>query len=501
MTHACNRESVRRAIHASLAAGLVWLVNSAALAAQETSGLEAATALENSLVKAIAGAEKSVVAIARVRKEQPGETARKEFRPNPFGNDIAPTDPSFVPNEYCAGVVVDRRGLVLTAAHALGDENDSYYITTSERRVYRASIKAADPRSDLAVLSVDSADAASLNLAPIPMGDAASLRKGQIIVTLGNPYAIARDGQASAGWGIVSNLGRKAPIVREDAESGAEPLLQRYGGLIQTDARLHLGASGGPLLNLKGEMVGLCLPTAAISGYESPAGYAIPVDEMFRRALDLLKQGREAEYGLLGIEPSNLTPEEVAAGRRGVRVRRVYANTPADRAGLRTDDIIASVGERAVHDSDGFVLEIGRYPAEAVARLEVVRGGARQTKEVVLSKFPVRGRKIATVRPEPWRGLRVDYASAYLEAEQPVRLGAPLTDNAVVVCDVEANSPAAASGLKRGMLVGQVDGRPVRTPREFRAAIAAKSGPVRLKLIAGSGAPEPGSALVIPPGS
>ena len=494
-----NHEAVRIALRWTLAAGLAWPLTAAALAAQEPSGLEAAVALENALVKTIATAEKSVVAIARIRKEQPGDSVRKEFRPDPFGNEIPPTDPRFVPNEYGAGVVVDRRGLVLTAAHVLGDENDIYYITTAARRVYRASIKAADPRSDLAVLGIDGADAASANLAPIRMGDAGRLRKGQIIVTLGNPYAIARDGQASAGWGIVSNLGRKAPSAySDDSEPGSEPLLQRYGGLIQTDARLHLGTSGGPLLNLKGEMVGLCVSAAAIAGYESAAGYAIPVDDMFRRVLDVLKQGREVEYGLLGVEPANLTVAEINAGRQGIRARRLHANLPAARAGLRDDDIITSVNDKPVYNADGFVLEVGRLPVEAVARLGVLRGASRQTIEVVLGKFPVRGRKIVTVRPDAWRGMRIDYASAYVEAGQPLRFNVPLADNAVVVSDVEANTPAAASGVKSGMLISQVDGRPVRTPREFRAAIAEKRGPVQLKLVAG----DPSNAtLVVPSGS
>jgi S1-C subfamily serine protease len=482
----------------AFAAAIALATSAGTLYADEPSGLEAAVAVENALVKTIASAEKSVVAIARVRKEQPGDSVRKEFRPDPFGTEIAPTDPRFVPNEYGAGVVVDRRGLVLTAAHVLGDENDSYYITTSQRRVYRASIKAADPRSDLAVLSIDGADAVSANLTPIQMGDAGPLRKGQIIVTLGNPYAIARDGQASAGWGIVSNLGRKAAgASSDDAESGSVPLLQRYGGLIQTDARLHLGTSGGPLLNLKGEMVGLCISTAAISGYESAAGYAIPVDDLFRRVLDVLKQGREVEYGMLGIRPSNLASAEVAAGMHGVHLR-VESGYPAARAGLRDEDITTSVNDRPVYDSDGLYLEVGRLPLEAVARLGIIRDGARLTVEVSPVKSIVRGRKIVTVKPEAWRGMRVDYASAYLEAGQPLRLNLPLADNAVVVSDVEANTLAAAAGVKRGMLISQVDGRPVRTPREFREAIAAKSGPVQLKLASGDPS---NSTVVVPSGS
>ncbi len=477
-----------------LASGVVLALATTA-SAQEPTGLEAAATLERSLERTIAGTEKSVVAIARVRKDQPGDSVRLEVRPDPFGSQIAPTDPNFVPNEYGAGVVVDRHGLVLTAAHVLGDENDSYFITTSERRVYRASIKASDPRSDLAVLSIDGAEAASANFTPIRLGDASSLRKGRIIVTLGNPYAIARDGQASAGWGIVSNLGRKGPLARDEAEPRSEPLLERYGGLIQTDARLHLGTSGGPLLNLKGEMVGLCISTAAVSGYESPAGYAIPVDAMFRRVLEVLKQGREAEYGLLGIGPGNLTPAEIAAGRQGIHVRRVYANTPAARAELRGDDIITSVNDRRVYDSDGFVLEVGRLPVEAVARLGIIRGDVRLSKEVVLTKSNVRGRKVVTNRPDAWRGMRIDYASAFLDAAQPLQFAT--SGDAVIVSDVEANTPAAAAGVKRGMLISQVDGRTVGTPRDFQAAVAEKSGAVQLKLDATDPA---NSVLVVPPG-
>jgi serine protease Do len=326
-------------------------------------GLGAAAAIENALVQTIAAAEKSVVAVARVRKEQSGDSVRLEFRPDPFGRKLSigsplpPTDPSFVPNEYGTGVVVDRRGLILTACHVLGDENDNYYITTSDRRVYRAWIKAADPRSDLAVLSVDGADVASANMVPIHLGDAATVRKGQIVVTLGNPYAIARDGQSSAGWGIVSNLGRKAPPVPDETDASGKTTLHHYGGLIQTDAKLHLGTSGGPLLNLRGEMIGLCVSQAATAGYESSASYAIPVDATFRRVLQTLSQGREAEYGFLGIRPANLKPMELAAGLQGIR-GRIEPGTPAARAGLREDDIVTSVNGSPVYDSDS--LEIGR---------------------------------------------------------------------------------------------------------------------------------------------
>jgi S1-C subfamily serine protease len=450
--------------------------------AQEASGVQAVAAIEKVLVDTIARGEKSVVAIARVRKEQPGEALHLEFRPNPFGdrpvlpNAPQPTDPNFVPSEYAAGVVVDRHGLILTAYHVLGEDSD-YYVTCSDRKVYRAWVKGADPRSDLAVLAVD-AD----NLTPIALGDATTLKKGQIVVTLGNPYAIARDGQASAGWGIVANLARKTPPTPGETDSAARRTLHHFGTLIQTDAKLNIGASGGPLLNLKGEMVGLCVALAAMAGYETAGGYAYPVDPTFRRVVETLKQGREVEYGFLGIQPVNLQPQEMRDGLHGMRVERVVAGAPADRFGLKADDIITAVDNTPLYDSDGLVLEVGKLPVEAVTRLSIVRDGHRRSVDVTLTKYPVQGKKIVTNKPAAWRGMRVDYASALADSQQAVRGGAILYDDAVAVSEVEEGTPAWQAGMRHGLLVSHVDGTPVRTPKEFQAIVARKTGPVQLRL-------------------
>ncbi len=167
-------------------------------------------AVENVLVDAIARGEKSVVAIARVDAERSAEQRGVEIVPGPFGRlprsrlSPSPGDPDFIPDEFATGVVVDRHGLILTYYHVLGLKSQ-HYVTTADRKVYPARIKAADPRSDLAVLEIE-----ATNLTPMPLGNGAALKKGQIVIALGNPYAIARDGQASASWGIVANLGRKA---------------------------------------------------------------------------------------------------------------------------------------------------------------------------------------------------------------------------------------------------------------------------------------------------
>src|SRR6185295_7105299 len=123
------------------------------------------------------------------------------LRPN---NPPRPGEHDFIPNEYATGVVVDPSGLILTAHHVLREDSD-YYVTTADRKFYRARFRAADPRSDLAVLEISPPKP----MTAITLGDAAKLKKGQIVIALGNPYAIARDGQPSASWGIVANISRK----------------------------------------------------------------------------------------------------------------------------------------------------------------------------------------------------------------------------------------------------------------------------------------------------
>lgn len=457
--------------------------------AAEPSATAALAALEAALVDSIASSEKSLVAVDRLRKEElepdaalPIDTFRQfQERRAPF----LPGDRQYVPNEYATGVVIDAAGLILTNYHVLA-EGSEYHVTTSDRRRYKAAVHAADPRSDLAVLKID-----ERRLTPIKLGDGGAVRKGQIVVALGNPYAIARDGQASASWGIVSNLSRKAAAPLPDSVPLFSGTLHQLGTLIQTDARLNLGTSGGALMNLKGEMVGLTTSLAAGAGYEQAAGFAIPVDETFRRVIHTLKQGREVEYGFLGIVPSNPSQLDALSGRRGGAVDEVQPGTPAEQAELRRGDLITHVNGRAIHDADALMLEIGRQPAGAAVRLTVDRRGKLETLHAELAKFPVAGKKQFTVAAPAWRGLRVDYSTSMVEllSRQSPRTGG---ESYVAVAEVAPDSAAEKAGLRRRMLVTKVRGltpgnKPreftVQRPAEFYAAVEALAGPVELTLL------------------
>ncbi len=479
-----------------LAASLLgWAPTSLAAQAQppaEPSGLQMLAALEDSLVAAIDANQKSIVSIARVRAE-PGRIWRDELGYAQGAGGLQPTDPDFVPNEFATGVVVAKAGLILTNYHVLGDVEDdrnTYWVTTVERKVYPARIKAADPRHDLAVLQIEAQD-----LTPIRFGEGEKIRRGQIMISLGNPYAIARDGQCSASWGIVSNILRKAPPRAAESTVSQKPTLHHYGTLIQTDAQLNLGSSGGALLNLRGEMIGLTTSLAALSGYERSGGYAIPVDDTFRRLVNVLKEGREAEFGFLGVSPTNLDPAEIREGRRGARVTRVEPGTPADQAGLRSGDLITAVDGVEVFDADSLVLTVGKRDVDERVQVSFERQGKTQQVEVLLGKFPVLGKKIFTPRPA-WRGVRVEYTSALYRPGFVQEFDQAMLDGCVAVLEVEQGTPAWELGLRPGVLITRVDGERVRTPGEFRTEIANKEGEVRLTL---AGSARPGPEVRLPP--
>lgn len=479
----------------ALVAGFALMIG-APISAQEEpkgpSGLAVVAALEDALVQAIAKAERSVVSIARVDPAAAHGVAAEDRsrRPlDPFpaveSAPAVPTDPDFIPHEFASGVVIDRSGLVLTNAHVL-DQKCDHWIYTADRRVFRARIKGLDSRSDLAVLEAVDAEEAGTSFEPIMLGDAAGARKGQFVAALGNPYAIARDGQASASWGIISNLSRKAgPNPKPDGESDGKDSIHHFGTLIQVDCRLNLGTSGGALINLKGEMIGLTTSTAALSGYEQSAGFAIPVDETFRRALESLKKGEEVEFGFLGIARDNLLAEERLRGRSGVRVRAVQPNTPAARAGLKEDDVILSIDGQPLFDTDALMLALARRAPESQIELNVERRPRNEKGKLAprseriplratLAKYHVRGRQVVTAARKKWRGMRVDFATALPTAFRGFESG-------VAVVEVDPGSPADLAGLRPQDIISLVETVPIETPRQFAAEAERRRGTVSLK--------------------
>ncbi|MBN1853251.1 MAG: trypsin-like peptidase domain-containing protein [Pirellulales bacterium] len=430
--------------------------------------------LERTLIDTIARAEPSVVAVSRIHITQPRQLLGRpdpleEFRTVRPVDD--PTDPDFLPTAFGAGVVLDARGLILTHVELVAP-GDIHWVTTSDQRSYAARLIGADPRCGLAVLAIDKS-----GLTPIAMGDASQITRGQLIVVLGNPFSLARDGQASATWGMIANTGRKARL----GESQQRATIQEYGGLIQTDAKINVGTSGGPVLNLQGQMIGLTTTLAVGPGFEQSAGYAIGVDALFLRALERLKHGREVEYGHLGVIFSSIAPrwQSVPAG---VPIAEAVFAAPAHQAGIQAGDIVTHVNDSPVADADDLIFQVGCLEPNTKTTIRIYRGRRSQEVPVVLSKSPVKWQPIVTNPPPPWRGLRVDYSTAVENYDHAARTGLIDERGCVAIRDVEENSRAWRAGLRAGMFISHVQGNRVRQPEDFRSATAHLKGAVTIRL-------------------
>jgi S1-C subfamily serine protease len=451
-------------------------------------------ALQESVEQVIERAEPSIACILVSRSDAyrefgfppsgiPGQLGRFDSGPhsgNPSADDprrrqkqlaLDLSLPDTVPEHYGSGVVIDASGLVLTNAHVV-NRATKIFVRLPGARGSWADIHALDPRSDLAVLRLLDPPP---RLQAIKIGDSARLRKGTFVVALSNPFAAGfRDGSPSASLGIVSNLRRRAPGQLSDFER-SRGNIHHFGSLLQTDVRLHLGCSGGALLNLQGELIGLTTAIAAISGAETPGGFAVPMDTGIRRIVESLRRGEEVEYGFLGVR---LYPETDSHRGQGVSLHDVPMGGPAAKGGLSGGDVIVGVDGVPVRENDDLFLLVGTKLAGNRVQIDVTRGygGPHRTCEVKLAKFPVPGTPIASRRARPRLGLRVDYASVLGQHMRSIPEG-------VVVRDVEPNSPAERAGLRPDTIIRKVNRDNVDSPAEFYAAMDQAVGPVELTCI------------------
>jgi S1-C subfamily serine protease len=390
--------------------------------------------------------------------------------------------PNYVPEAFGSGVVIDgEKLLILTNYHVVLDATKIYVRLPGDKGSY-ADIHAADPRSDLAVLRLIDEKHSIGVLPQIVFGDGAAMQKGDLIVTLANPFAAGfREGSPSASWGIVSGLHRRgASLMSSEEEVPFTPskgLLPLRGTLIETDARLNLGCSGGALLNLRGEMVGLTTARAAISGSETAGGFAMPLDANFKRVIDRLKQGMEVEYGFLGIAAqSGSRGDGLLIGGDAIRDNSrggaVTSGSPAARAGLTDGQVIKSINGVPMHEFDDLYLLVGTLQAGSEARLEIE--GRRDVTRVELAKSFVPGKIIVSKKPTAVRGIRVDYTSVLFLQSQFNNfrrfMGGGGIQAGVFVREVLPDSPAAKARLKPNEIITQVNGEEVDSPAEFYKA-------------------------------
>ncbi|HEX3313844.1 MAG TPA: trypsin-like peptidase domain-containing protein, partial [Gemmataceae bacterium] len=263
-------------------------------------------------------------------------------------------DPHHVPEAFGTGLIIDAKGLVLTNYHVIRDAVKVFVRWPDGPGSY-ADIHAADPRSDLAVLRLLSPGPRPLTT--IRFGNADNIRRGETVIALSNPYVAGfLDGHASVSVGVVSNLRRRIPGRQPIAESSANPLYQ-FGLLMQTDARLALGSSGGALLDAKGECIGVTTSLAALMGSDVPGGFAVPVTTRMRKIIETLRRGEEVDYGFLGVglKPNPTDPK--------AQVDSVQPFSPAFHAAIDPGDVIVDVDGVPIRDNQDLFLALSTCQA------------------------------------------------------------------------------------------------------------------------------------------
>jgi serine protease Do len=363
---------------------------------------------------------------------------------------------------------------------------DELVIHTYKREKAQVEIIAADPRSDLAVLQIRSEETLKpASLKPIRFAETQDYKKGQFVFTLGNPYAIARDGSACAGMGMISNIARK-PKPAVPGLLGKDKIrketIHHQGTLLQIDGQLNLGTSGGAVLNRRGELIGLVTAMAALAGYEKSVGYAVPIHKGTKRVITELAHGYEVEYGLLGLHPVTVAFPQ-GEQPTAVRVDVSGSESPASKAGVSVGDVIYTINDTPVFNSDDLMREVAFIGPGQTATLKIFRPHTRQwlTKPVKLTKWPVLNDEgiIATNYRHAWNHLVIDYATArddQFQSKQYVP--------GVLITHIQRTSPEEHSQLQVGDFITHVDNQPVRTPEEFDAVVQnKKSGTVELRLL------------------
>lgn len=440
--------------------------------------------------KALAKAAPSVVAVVVSHRKYPdpaaGPSQLGRYRPPPRNRTGDPkldlTDPESWPDNLTgSGLVVDAAaGLVLTAYHLIEGATKVYVRTAAGTGSY-ADIHAADARSDLAVLKLldPPGDLVAARFANVrtyegPNGERPTVRQLTPLIAVGHkPSGVLSGGPPTALPVWVGNVGLSVPGqsgVREESRNRA---LYHYGVLIETSAAGGLGTSGGGLFNLDGELVGMSATLAAAAA----GGYAIPFDHSYRRIVDVLKAGREVEYGFLGV---------TLGGRFGdggrVTLTGVTPYSPAAAAGLEAGDTITSIDGKPVFRQDDLFLHIAAALADTPVRITYLRnnpfrGGGTRATTATLDKSPHSFPWIASVRPAPAFGLRVEYSSV-MQAEQGS--GARGLSPGVMIRELVPGSPAEARFKQLGgdqparWLITAVDGTLTPKPSAFYAATAGK---------------------------
>lgn len=353
-----------------------------------------------------------------------------------------------------SGFVVSPDGYILTNSHVIRDA-DSITVIFNDEKEYDGKVIGHDPNTDLAVVKIDAKDLPFLKL-----GDSEEVEVGEWVLAVGNPLGL----QASVTAGIVSAKGRNNLD------------LLNIEDFIQTDAAINMGNSGGPLVDLNGNVIGINTAIVSNAGGYMGIGFSIP-SNIAQHIMDQLISSGEVTRGFLGVNlqrvDSNLAESFGLKKAEGALVVDVTPNSPAEKAGLKQGDVILKLNNTTVQNRTAFRNQISLTKPGTKVTLEFSRSGQTQTASVVLAAFPTTESPIADNK------LGLEFEALTPEIAKNLGL---INEQGVVISKVTQGSVAAWAGIKKGALIVAVNHKKVTSVAEVKDAIekTEKSKPILL---------------------
>ena len=385
--------------------------------------------------------------------------SRETQRPFPRNPSNGPRDldgPS--PGGSGSGFIIDRAGFILTNHHVIANA-DRITVTLADGRTFRGEVVGTDPAIDIALIRISGA----ADLPEAPFGNSDELRVGEWVCAIGNPLGYVH----SVTVGVVSFVGRKL----------FDPSLDDY---IQTDAAINFGNSGGPLINARGEVIGI---NTAVSSRTNNIGFAVPINKVID-ILPQLKTSGRVSRGYIGVFLTDVTPPlQKALGlsvARGALVHDFSPDSPAERAGLRIYDVVVEVDGEDIASNDDLIRNISARTPGSIAKVQLSRDGRRMTLPIRLMERPLpqpddadaipggRGEPPTVPARQPRLGLTVRELDRRL-----VNLQIPDWIEGVVIRRIDPTGAAFSAPIRANFVIAQVNRKPVPTVAEYEKVMAA----------------------------
>ena len=400
-------------------------------------------------------------AVVNIRTEKTmkgGGRVYRHFSPGPFGKEDPFQDffkrffgddqeREFKQRSLGSGFIIDRQGYIVTNNHVV-ENADKIKVKLKDGEEYDAEVVGRDPNTDLALIRIK----AQKDLPVLRQGDSDALKVGQWVVAIGSPFGFEQTVTA----GIVSAKGRVI---------GSGP----YDDFIQTDASINPGNSGGPLINMDGEVVGI---NTAIIASGQGIGFAIPIN-MAKGIISQLKRSGEVTRGWLGVGIQPLSKEMAdyygLKNGQGVLVTNVFEGDPADRAGIKTRDIILEVDGKQIADSRDLTRTVAGLNVGETVRIKVLRDGSEKTLTATIAKRD--DTKIAGLRPEKRTADELGIRVSELSPEMRQRFD--LADGeGVIVVAVDNGGKGADAGVQVGDIIKEINHQKIDRVKDYQEVLA-----------------------------